>query len=596
MEAPGPGVWVRIPNNEPHESCEDEEERRHYFWNPATQATLWRLPDGAAATWAASRTPEGTYYWNLRTRRTTWEIPTDEFGTGAGAGCAGAPFAEGGWQFEYMYPPEAERARGSPAAPGDAQDPAQDGWLGEDNGGASWVEVYLKDKDQWAGRPYYWNFRRGLSTKALPPGTRAQWRSFEPDGPAAEARWHYMDVDTGRAVWVVPGMPLDDREAAAAQRSELPIWRWLKVGSAVAVCGLQTDERFNGQKGQVVGFQQGRVVVKLPNCLGAPQLALLPDNLEPLCPAAIVQVTGLRGRPECNEQIATVEQWDPQNCRYMIQMCHGGREMIKVRGENVKAKSQIWETDFRLDQSFSYLQWRKEQTLLFIDSERQHRMFSLSLPLNFATYQQQAASEGRQVAWPVIVYMHGTGGNNFFSHSRKSLKSVGLQYAAAKFVVVSPHCDWNWREVPRSWVTELVQTLRAADWCDHNRIYLSGCSMGGMSTWELGAARPELYAAIAPVAGHHQADRAMFLAEQLRSTPTCVVHSSVDGTCPLRNEQPLWTKLADLGNKNLEIHMSQTIDHCSMYERTYCDTTTLYDWLLQYRRTARTRSAGREVY
>ena len=43
-----------------------------------------------------------------------------------------------------------------------------------------------------------------------------------------------------------------------------------------------------------------------------------------------------------------------------------------------------------------------------------------------------------------------------------------------------------------------VVSHRSAEWVDHRRIYVTGCSMGGMSTWEVGAMRPDLFAAIAP--------------------------------------------------------------------------------------------------
>mmetsp|Transcript_28894 Transcript_28894/g.76348 ORF Transcript_28894/g.76348 Transcript_28894/m.76348 type:complete len:582 (+) Transcript_28894:109-1854(+) len=577
-------IWVRIPSNDPVNNQEDAA-RSYYYWNSETNEVLWDLPEGESASWALARTCSGTYYWHLASRRASWDVPTSagtEFGVSAGLSRPGqvvAPPPEGGWQFTCVLPieeqPETpnERARSSTAAPGGRQ---QTRGGAEDWGGCEeWVEVRLLDL---ACEPYFWDFRQGASVRTLPPGVRAQWRAFEsPDG----GPFYYVSVETGETFWRIPGMPLDDREEG--MRSELHIWRWLAVGAAIMVKGLTSDERYNGQMGQVEGFQDGRVVVKLPDCLAAPRLAARPANLEALRPTTIVQVKGLRSRPEFNNEIATVVDVDPHASRYTVKLSHMDKE-LSMRPEHVLAKGGLWESSFRLDHNCSYLQWRKEQTCLFIDSSRQHHKFSLSLPLSFATYQQEATSENEVSAWPMIVYLHGTGGSGFFCHSRKSLKSVGLQYAASKFVVVSPHCEWNWRETPLPWVTEMVKELRAAAWCDVNRIYLTGCSMGGMSTWELGAASPELYAAIAPVAGHHKPERGPFLAERLAQTPVCVVHSSADETCPIRIENPLWEGLKNLGNRRIEVHVSSTIDHCSMYERTYCDTCTIYDWLLRFRR------------
>merc|ERR1711933_582290 len=98
---------------------------------------------------------------------------------------------------------------------------------------------------------------------------------------------------------------------------------------------------------------------------------------------------------------------------------------------------------------------------------------------------QQSQASPHIVPSPMMVYLHGTGGTSFFTNSKVTLRSPGLQYAARNFVIVSPHCDWKWKETPKSWVVELIVALRAAEWIDHRRIYLTGSSMGGMGTWEI---------------------------------------------------------------------------------------------------------------
>ena len=153
--------------------------------------------------------------------------------------------------------------------------------------------------------------------------------------------------------------------------------------------------------------------------------------------------------------------------------------------------------------------------------------------------------------WPLLVYMHGTGGGTFFTHSKKSLKTPGMQFAAKTFVVVTPRCEWTWRDKPGQWVLELVQALRALEWLDHKRVYLTGCSMGGMSAWELGALRPDLFAAVAPVAAHHKKEKAPWIAQRLASTPLYAVHDTTDGTCPMvGGEDTLWDLIRDGGHSD----------------------------------------------
>merc|ERR1711972_374723 len=155
-----------------------------------------------------------------------------------------------------------------------------------------------------------------------------------------------------------------------------------------------------------------------------------------------------------------------------------------------------------------------------------------------------------------------------------------MQYAAREFVVVSPHCKWTWRDTPHEWVAELVQALRPLEWVDHKRIYLTGCSMGGMGAWEVGSQIPHLFAAVSPVAAHHQLERSALIAQRLRLTPLYVVHDDTDSTCPIGEEEVLWQMLQDLGHPDFQKLVLHNVDHCKVHEPAYCDDEHLYRWLL----------------
>ena len=73
--------------------------------------------------------------------------------------------------------------------------------------------------------------------------------------------------------------------------------------------------------------------------------------------------------------------------------------------------------------------------------------------------------------------------------------------------------SWSWKESPGEWVLDLVQALRPLVWIDYRKIYLTGYSMGGMSTWELGAMKPHLFAALCTVAGHHKREKTEWIAQ-----------------------------------------------------------------------------------
>merc|ERR1719436_2345488 len=126
--------------------------------------------------------------------------------------------------------------------------------------------------------------------------------------------------------------------------------------------------------------------------------------------------------------------------------------------------------------------------------------------------------------------------------------SPGSSFAAEHFVMVTPKCEWTWRSLPDPWITELVAQLSLATWCDPDRIYATGCSMGGHCSWEVVGSSPGLFAAVAPVAAYHLPQRRQRLVEALRSMPIFVVHSRHDECCRYSAEEPLWKDLAACGN------------------------------------------------
>jgi predicted peptidase len=359
---------------------------------------------------------------------------------------------------------------------------------------------------------------------------------------------------------------------------------WIQTGAGMMIQGCSSRmSRFNYQVGTVLGRRRDRrVAFKLPDCQGGTVLYLRPRNLVPLEKGSIVEITGLASNATLNGITGTVIELDYEKIRYVVRLPateHHAQSVKAVRATKVVARTRLWDLDVTF--APTYLQWRKEQDSLFVDSQGYHRRFGVHLPLRFATAGRETGTSSL-IRWPLLVYMHGAGGSSFLRHSKKSLQSTGLNQCAENFVVVSPHCDWNWKDRPKPWVNELVVALRAAEWIDHQRIYLTGCSMGGMGTWEVGAERPDLYAALAPVAAHHSAERTEHIARRLRCTPVFVIHSLDDGVCPHAKEVPLWTLLREEGNERLKVSLAQHVEHSCMFERAYCDDATLYEWFLKW--------------
>lgn len=188
-------------------------------------------------------------------------------------------------------------------------------------------------------------------------------------------------------------------------------------------------------------------------------------------------------------------------------------------------------------------------------------------------------------AWPLVVHLHGNGGGALYKSSKKNIKSVGLQFAASRLIVVSPLCKWKWSDTllePKLWVVELVRQLSAESWVDSSRVYLTGCSMGGMGTWEIGAAARELFAAISPIAAYHFPVNREYIVERLVETPILALHCTDDSTCPLKGEEQLWSAMVACGNEGLDVQCAKGVGHTDVYRRSYCDTDYLWQWLLRH--------------
>ena len=397
-----------------------------------------------------------------------------------------------------------------------------------------------------------------------------------------EGKPYYEDIETGHVQWDFPGSSYQNSDQDAPELCSLC--------NALQLKCLQ-DQRFNGMTCRVVRLLPGRAVVRLPDPL---QQELVVDfmNLEQMRVSKLVLLHGLASRPELNGKRGTVveSQMDGGACKYVVELMEllenePQLKQLKLRASKVLPLSGI--ANFQLHfQNHGYLKrGHCEQTCFFRDphTDGQVHTFHVFLPLEFCAWQEKS----KKCKWPLLVYLHGTGCGSFFQSGKKYLHSTGMRHAADRFVILSPACEWGWKQIPSEWVVRLVQTLTCASWIDYNRVYLTGQSMGGMSTWEICAKRPDLFAAIAPVASYHKADRREFIAGALKGMPTLSLMSSTDVTCPLHSEKlserRLWEELLKAGSTTLQAEVCQ-VDHERMFEEAYCKTSFLYEWLLKWKR------------
>ena len=177
--------------------------------------------------------------------------------------------------------------------------------------------------------------------------------------------------------------------------------------------------------------------------------------------------------------------------------------------------------------------------------------------------------------YPLVIFLHGAGERG--TDNEKQLVHGIPQFVANRekypcFLIV-PQCpvEQKWVEVDWSasthtqpktpgdagrMVIELIEKSLKDMSVDPKRVYLTGLSMGGYGTWDLGARRPDLFAALAPVCGG--ADEAT--AGKIRDLPIWAFHGGKDGVVkPARSRNmiaaikkaggdPKYTEYPDVGH------------------------------------------------
>jgi predicted esterase/Tfp pilus assembly protein PilF len=123
---------------------------------------------------------------------------------------------------------------------------------------------------------------------------------------------------------------------------------------------------------------------------------------------------------------------------------------------------------------------------------------------------------------PMIVFLHGSGGNTYFPTISKWTLKRG-------FIVVCPSSlhlgtlAWsNGQHV--GYIRALVKEMQGRYAVDASRIYLWGHSMGGYGTFFIGTRTTDLFAAISPMSGGPSG----WKPEALKSTPIRIWHGAAD--------------------------------------------------------------------
>jgi predicted peptidase len=189
--------------------------------------------------------------------------------------------------------------------------------------------------------------------------------------------------------------------------------------------------------------------------------------------------------------------------------------------------------------------------------------------------------------WPLIVYLHGVGENG--TDGEKHLK-VGLppyvlaNEATFPAFVIAPQCKgpWKYEGEDEQLILDSIPAAQREWRVDPKRIYLTGLSQGGCSTFDLGARYPDRWAGLLVVCGAGRpADSGRITA------PLWIFHGERDEVVPPSGPNQ-WDK-SNVGGRDMAKLIGRAkyteypdADHF-IWDQVYSDPA-VWEWLLAQKR------------
>jgi len=179
--------------------------------------------------------------------------------------------------------------------------------------------------------------------------------------------------------------------------------------------------------------------------------------------------------------------------------------------------------------------------------------------------------------YPLLIFLHGRG------EQGDDLEKVRIHGPFNKIseldipvIIVAPQSpldEWWDVDTLEALTEELIGELNV----DEDRVYLTGLSMGGAATWELGVRHPEWFAAIAPICGWSVPSKA----SRLKNVAVWAFHGRRDKVIPVQETINMINSINET-NTDARLTIYPDAGHDSWTE-TY-DNPELYKWLFSKRR------------
>ncbi|KAB7763785.1 phospholipase [Xanthomonas maliensis] len=203
---------------------------------------------------------------------------------------------------------------------------------------------------------------------------------------------------------------------------------------------------------------------------------------------------------------------------------------------------------------------------------------------------------------PIVLFLHGSGerGDNGRDQTEVGLGPY-LRDHAADFpaLVVLPQVpdDEEWLGINARMAIAALDAASAEFNADPQRTYLTGISMGGYGTWEVGLMQPQRFAALVPICGAlkaprderrtlyvslvaQEADPYTAAVTRLKRVPIWMFHGAKDDQVPPHDDRALYRAAKGVG-ANVRYSEYPHGNH-NAWDATYADPS-MWEWLFRQR-------------
>jgi predicted esterase len=213
----------------------------------------------------------------------------------------------------------------------------------------------------------------------------------------------------------------------------------------------------------------------------------------------------------------------------------------------------------------------------------------------YMIYLPEGYSDDPGKDWPLMFFLHGSGdrGNNIFLLAKASPFLMIREQGPLPFIIAAPLLKQTrqFAYFPEPYLEGVLDEILSDYRVDRSRIYLTGLSLGGEAAYRLALHRPELFAAVSPLAGFNPEFSPEALQggyypftlplDRLKGIPVWAISGADDTVLPLSLVQSTVEAFRTAG---VDIRLTILDDHDhDVWTDTYADPE-YYDWFLQFRK------------